>query len=93
MNSLIRFVFLFPVFLVISSYSKAQTIDCKKFKNGTFKMTYEGKKGIIKRYQGIQEEYLNGDGKPTMVFQVKWINDCMYTLTQDAHPPVPVRLV
>lgn len=69
--------------LLISSAfnAKAQAPDCKKFRNGTFKMTFEGKKGLIRRTGNIQEEFLNGDGKPTMTFTVNWLNDCTYTLT------------
>lgn len=73
----------FPLLFLVT-IAKAQQLDCKKFKNGTFKMTYDGKNGIIRRYQNVQEEYLNGDGKPTMVFTVKWLNDCTYTLTPTA---------
>jgi hypothetical protein len=84
MNSITKLLFSFACLLIISFDSKAQNTDCKKFKNGTFKMTFEGKKGLIKRYGNVQEEYLNGDGKPTMVFHVKWISDCAYTLTPTA---------
>jgi hypothetical protein len=77
-------LFLSTCFLLLGFHLKAQILDCQKFRNGTFKMTYEGKKGIIKRYKDVQEEYLNGDGKPTMIFSVKWINDCTYTLTPTA---------
>jgi hypothetical protein len=73
---------------------KAQSPNCKKFKTGTFTMTYQGKKGIIKRYGNTQEEYLNGEGKPTMVFTVNWLSDCTYTLTptaatRKAFPEIP----
>ena len=79
-------IFLSLFIIIISSVTsiQAQTIDCKKFKNGTFKMTFEGKNGIIKRYGAIQEEYLNGEGKPTMTFAVKWLSNCTYTLTPTA---------
>ncbi len=57
-------------------------------------MTHEGKKGIIKRFGNTQEEYLNGEGKPTLVFTVSWINDCTYILTptaatRKAFPAIP----
>jgi predicted extracellular nuclease len=64
--------------------AKAQDLNCKKFKTGTFKMTFEGRNGIIKRTATIQEEYLNGSGKPTMTFTIKWLSDCKYTLTPTA---------
>ena len=59
----------------------AQTINCKKFKNGTFKMTYLGKNGIVKRKGNIQDEYYNGEKTPSLSFTVKWIDNCTYTLT------------
>ena len=82
------------VFFIFGISANAQVLACKKFRNGTFKMTYEGKKGIIKRYNDVQEEYMNGSGKPTMTFTVKWISDCIYTLTPTAttrkeYPDIP----
>lgn len=57
-------------------------------------MTFEGKNGLIKRAGNVQEEYLNGDGKPTMTFTVNWLSDCEYTLTptaatRKAFPDIP----
>jgi hypothetical protein len=79
-----KLILTFLFFLLLFTISFAQVPNCKKFKTGNFKMTYEGKKGLIKRYGNTQEEYLNGDGKPTMVFTINWINDCTYTLTPTA---------
>jgi len=74
--------------------SNAQSTNCKKFKNGTFKMTYQGKSGIIKRNGNIQDEYFDGSKIPTMSFTVKWLNDCTYTLdptaaTRKKNPAIP----
>jgi len=74
--------------------ANAQEVNCKKFRNGTFKMTYEGKKGIIERKGTQQDEYLNGSGTPTFSFTVKWLNDCTYTLeptalTRKKYPDMP----
>jgi hypothetical protein len=79
---------------IFSLNATAQNVNCKKFRNGTFKMDYNGKKGIVKRNGDVQEEFLNGSGTPTFSFKVKWLNDCTYTLdptatTRKDHPDIP----
>jgi len=78
----------------IIAQSNAQAINCKKFKNGTFKMTYQGKSGIIKRNGNTQDEYFDGSKIPTMSFTVKWLDECTYTLdptaaTRKRNPAIP----
>ena len=75
---------LFVLFVFSLSIAKSQTISCKNFREGTFKMDFKGKSILIKRYGNVQYEYLNNDQKPTMTFAVKWINDCTYTLKPNA---------
>jgi len=73
------FVFAFLVF--ISQEVTAQKLDCKKIKNGTFKLVDKttGTTFIIKRKGSIQtEEIVGEDGKYS--FQVVWIDDCSYTI-------------
>jgi len=55
--------------------------DCRKFRNGTFKIVDE-KLGnfTIVRKGDTQVETKEGD-TGSIVFQVKWIDDCTYTLT------------
>lgn len=62
---------------------KAQSPNCKKFRNGTFKMVYLKSNAIIKRNGNKQDEYINGSKSPTLSFTVKWVDDCTYTLTPD----------
>lgn len=68
--------------IVLSSFtllSFAQTNNCAKFKNGTFKMTYNGLTAIIKRNGNYQhEETVNP--KMSVSFDVTWLDDCHYTL-------------
>lgn len=77
-------IVIFLLVFAVSGIAQAQTANCKRFRTGTFKMTYEGKNGIIKRTADVQEEYLNGSGSPTMTFAINWLNDCSYTLTPTA---------
>jgi hypothetical protein len=74
----------FVVFIFAFTASNAQTLNCKKFRNGTFQMKYnKGNIAIIKRQGNVQDEFVNGAKIPTLSFIVKWIDDCTYTLTPD----------
>jgi len=55
--------------------------DCRRFRNGTFKITDE-KVGnfTIVRKGNIQTETKEGDSE-SLIFHVQWIDDCTYTLT------------
>lgn len=60
----------------------AQSLDCKKFRNGKFKSTLEGRTAIIERSGSIQKEYfINLKDSLKISFDVKWLDDCTYTLT------------
>jgi len=72
------------VLLFFCIYAHAQVKNCSSFREGTFKMEFKGKSILIKRYGNVQYEYLNNAQVATMVFTVKWINDCTYTLKPDA---------
>ena len=58
-------------------------LNCKQYHNGTFKIPYLDKTIIVKRHGDIQEEY-EGLDKPAIVYKVKWLSDCTYTLTPTA---------
>ena len=72
------------VFLILmllqSSILSAQELDCKKFRNGKFKIESEQfGDSLIERKGSKQIEY-GQDGKVKVQFKVKWIDDCTYTL-------------
>jgi len=82
------------IFFMFSQLAvNAQTTNCKNFREGTFQMNFKGKAILIKRYGNIQYEYLNNAQKPTMIFDVKWINDCTYTLKPTAATLKAFRLL
>lgn len=79
--------------LLSSIVAKAQSIDCSKFKTGTFKLINQDKETIIKRDGNSQFEYYDKATTPT-TFSVKWIDDCTYTLrpsksTFAKYPEIP----
>ena len=70
------------LFILSSSCLIGQEMDCKKFKEGTFK-TIQGNgfpETTIRRKGNIQKEKTQGK-KGTSELTVKWIDDCTYTLT------------
>ena len=73
------FLFTATFFLLLSLALRAQSPDCQKFKNGSFKMESNGITSFIKRKGNRQSET-----SPTRTgayhFKVRWINDCTYTL-------------
>lgn len=62
---------------------KAQSINCRQFRTGTFSITSNGKTTIIKRYSNRQLEYFDHATKP-ITFHLKWIDECTYTLKPEA---------
>ncbi|RZA01141.1 MAG: hypothetical protein EOP47_11745 [Sphingobacteriaceae bacterium] len=75
-----KIIFVLPVmFFVVISSVFAQKLNCAKFKNGTFKMTYQGKETIIVRNGNQQQQYYDGSKEPT-IYAVKWVNSCTLNL-------------
>lgn len=78
------------IFWSVPALLVAQSINCEKFKNGKFRSTFEGRSIVIERSGTTQTEYLtvlNGKTLKTpmvMVLNVKWLNDCTYTLSLTA---------
>lgn len=69
-------------FLLFASYNlNAQKLNCKKFKNGEFKILKDSISGetLIKRNGNFQTEKLFGKSETTELI-VHWTNDCTYTL-------------
>ncbi|MEP5256447.1 MAG: hypothetical protein ABJQ39_15405 [Winogradskyella arenosi] len=68
------------VLICFSTVTFGQTNECKKFKNGKFKIVdAEVGNSIITRKASKQIEY--GEGSMLKLeFKVKWLNDCTYTL-------------
>lgn len=73
-----RYLILFP-FLLIALLSSAQTKDCQRFRNGTFRIDdpETGTSTIITRKGAVQRERM-GDSEARL--KVVWLNDCTYTL-------------
>lgn len=66
--------------ILISSAVFGQENDCKKFKNGKFKIVDNAAgNSIIERKGSRQIEYGEGS-KLKLEFEVEWLNDCTYTL-------------
>lgn len=80
-------------FLILFNYASAQSANCRKMREGVFKMVTQGIPTIIKRYKDYQLEYFNNSNKPVS-FKVQWIDDCTYTLKPNAsaflkYPQIP----
>ncbi len=74
-----KYVAVLGIMLFTTSHLLAQTPDCAKFRNGKFKMTYQGKETIIVRNGNKQLQYYDGSKKPA-TYTVKWINGCTLNL-------------
>jgi hypothetical protein len=87
-------LFLFGLFLLGFVQANAQTLDCKKFRTGEFKMNYMGKSTRIIRTATRQTQYFDTVKKP-IEFAVKWVDDCTFTLTLlkqlKGHPEIPEK--
>ncbi|MBS1501443.1 MAG: hypothetical protein JST32_05245 [Bacteroidetes bacterium] len=78
-------LFLVILFFIISVKIFAQSPDCKRFRNGMFKTTFQGNTDIINRSGSDQTEYFQGSTEKPDHFIVKWLDDCTYTLTPDSN--------
>ncbi|ARS40240.1 hypothetical protein CA265_11490 [Sphingobacteriaceae bacterium GW460-11-11-14-LB5] len=81
------------VFLILFNFASAQSVNCRKMREGVFKMVTRGIPTTIKRYKNYQLEYFNNATKP-ITFKIQWIDDCTYTLKPDAsaflkYPQIP----
>ncbi|MBS1536584.1 MAG: hypothetical protein JST20_02400 [Bacteroidetes bacterium] len=83
-NTIIIPIILIGIIISYNPYLNAfdksdKTLDCSKFKNGTFKILNPALKGYtIKRNGNIQiESYKENE----QVYKIEWIKDCTYTLT------------
>jgi hypothetical protein len=66
-------------FLMSLAAIKAQSLDCKKFREGSFKMQTNGFVSFIERKGDMQSE--TTPSRPgTYYFKVNWLDDCTYTL-------------
>jgi hypothetical protein len=88
---------LFAVAAIILCTAWKPTVDCSKFKTGTFKMWIGTKIAIIKRSPDMQTEKIDTMKTPDTLM-VKWLDDCTYTLTPTPYtlnktPRVPKNLV
>lgn len=73
-------VFLFLFFCKENIF--AQSMDCSKFKDGTYKIVGDDTKPtIIIVRKGKQQIEREENSKEYSEFKVKWVSDCVYTLT------------
>lgn len=81
-KNLMKNIFTLIFFFTLSTSVFGQTMDCKKFKEGTFKTLPQddAPETTIVRKGNIQKEKTKGK-KGTSELIVKWIDDCTYTLT------------
>jgi hypothetical protein len=83
----------------LTTISHAQINSCSLFRNGKFKTTYNGTTAIVDRKGTQQSEYfIRGRDTIRLDFTVKWIDDCIYTLTPDSeafkkNPKMPKNAV
>lgn len=90
--------FIFLVFvLMLSTAVYAQTLNCKQYRNGTFKVTQYKKTTLMKRLGATETDYLPGSKVP-YIYRVKWLNDCTYTLkptkeTLKQHPELKKNIL
>lgn len=57
-----------------------QTNECKKFKNGKFKIVDEEVGNSIITRKGSKQIEFGEESRLKLEFKVKWIDDCTYTL-------------
>jgi hypothetical protein len=67
------------VFSLATTAAYSQQLDCKKFRNGTYKMTTDVGVFIIRRHGAMQVESKEGEAEKHR-FTVAWIDDCTYSL-------------
>jgi hypothetical protein len=70
------------IITLTSTIVLGQNTECKKFKNGYFKIKKDSiaEESFIARNEHTQTEIINGKYIASE-FHVEWINDCLYTLT------------
>jgi hypothetical protein len=71
--------------LLSAAFGYSQTVNCAKFKEGTFKFTDPATKKvcIITRTGNVQTEKME-DAEEVYDFDLVWIDDCTYTLSPTA---------
>jgi hypothetical protein len=81
-SSRFSYLLCFIGFIFFVLYAYAKNPDCKKFRNGKFKIVDSelGMTFFIVREGKRQTEIMEGE-KDSSVFVVKWVDDCSYTLT------------
>lgn len=68
------------VLICFSTVTFAQTNECKKFRNGKFKIVDEEVGNSIIIRKGSKQIEYGEDSQVKLEFKVKWIDDCTYTL-------------
>ena len=80
LSSIILMAFTFVLTsMVFSTIVKSQSLNCAKFRSGTFTMKFKGGSEIIERYGRYQRETVVGTKIP-LSFIITWTDDCHYTL-------------
>lgn len=68
------------ILICISTLSFGQSVDCKSFKNGKFKIIDEDFGNSIITRKGSKQIEEGEGSRLKLEFKVKWIDDCTYTL-------------
>jgi hypothetical protein len=66
--------------IILSLYSYGQQPDCKKFRNGIFKMADKEMPTLIIQRKGNKQIEIKEGKKDGPEYTVKWLDDCTYTL-------------
>jgi hypothetical protein len=77
-----RKITFFVITLLLPLLGMAQSADCAKYKNGTFKVTDPASKQvcIITRKDNVQTEKME-QSEEVYDFDLVWIDDCTYTVS------------
>jgi hypothetical protein len=74
-----------PAFLLLSAFGYSQSIDCSRYKEGTFKITDpKTKKVCIITRDGSRQTEKMEDAEEVYDFDIVWIDGCTYTITPTA---------
>lgn len=86
--------FIFLILILLSScLLQPKPSDCRLFKNGKFRTKIDGREYFIDRSGAIQKEYFfNRRDSAAGVFNVKWLDDCTYTLTPTEETRIKLKI-
>lgn len=81
-DGMLKHLFLLILSCIVVNSSYTQT-SCEDFKDGKFRITYEGIGDVIIERKGDYQTEYHEERKYKVGLNVNWINDCTYTLKMD----------